>query len=230
MGWERDFKKDTKKRKRKRRHCLTLGQQHSPKACWSHASALYHAEHALKPCRFPYEATGMLLSFLYNYLAPFPHFPLLTFQTEPPKLHPNPYASVKYIEFEEKKVSFILSQPALAPSCRDQRLLGLSKTFCVCLWSRKQPLFHAGVPRIFFQAIYWSQVVLEASNQAAPWSPGPDIGRPRGFPATARHLMWEKKGARSPAKSNPGYTCHSWISSSRGYYTGTPLTKVFCFV
>lgn len=88
----------------------------------------------------------MLLSFLYNYLAPFPHFPLLTFQTEPPKLHPNPYASVKYIEFEEKKVSFILSQPALAPSCRDQRLLGLSKTFCVCLWSRKQPLFQAGVP------------------------------------------------------------------------------------
>jgi len=75
-----------------------------------------------------YEAAGMLLSFLYNYLATFPHFPFLTYQTEPPKLQPNPYASVKYIEFEKKKVSFILSQPTLVPSCRDQQLLGLSET------------------------------------------------------------------------------------------------------
>ena len=144
-----------------------LGQQHSPNVCQSHASAMHHAEHVLKHCCFPYEAAGMLLSFLYNYVAAFPYFPLITSQTEPPKLHPNPYASVKYIEFEEKKVSFILSQSALAPSCWDQRPLGLSETFCACLWSRKQPLFQAGIPGIFFQAIYWSQVVLEASNQAA---------------------------------------------------------------
>lgn len=216
-----------KKGRRKRGKSPTLGEQ--PKACWSHASALRHAEHTLKLHCFPYEAAGMLLSFLYNYLAPFPHIPL-THQTEPLKLRPNPYASVKYIEFEEKKVSFILSQPALAPSCQDQRLLGLSDTFCACLWSRKQPLFQAGIPWIFSQAIYWSQVVLEASNQTATRCPGPGTGRPRGFPAIARHLMREEEEAWGPAKSNPGYTCHSWISLSRGYYTGTLLTKVFSFV
>lgn len=172
----------------------------------------------------------MLLSFLYNNLAPFPPFLLLTYQTEPPKLHPNPYASVKCIEFEEKKVSFILSQPALAPTCQDQWLLGLSQTFSACLWNIKQPLFQPGVPGTFFQAIYWSQVVLEASNHAAMRSSGSGTGRPRGFPATARHLMWKEKGAWSPAKSNPAYMCHSWISSNRGYYTGTPLTSLLFHV
>lgn len=66
------------------------------------------------------------------------------------KLHPNPNASVKYIEFEEEKVSFISSQLALAPSCQDQWVLGLSETFWACLWSREQPLFQAGIPEIFF--------------------------------------------------------------------------------
>lgn len=125
------------KKRRKKGHSPTLRQQHSPKACWSCASALHHA---LKPRRFPYEASGMLVSFLYNYVAPFPRFPLLTYQTDPPKHHPNPYASVNYIEFEEKKVSFILSQPALAPSCRGQRLLGL-KTFCACLGAESSHYF-----------------------------------------------------------------------------------------
>lgn len=147
------------------------------------------------------------------------------------KLHPNLNASVKYIEFEEKKVSFILSQLALAPSCQDQWVLGLSETFWACLWSREQPLFQAGIPEnFFFQAIYWFQVVFEASNQAAMWNWGSGIGRSRELSATARHLMREERGAWSSAKSNPGYTCHSWISSSRGYYTGTLLTKIFCFV
>lgn len=185
------------------------------------------AEHTLKPCCFPYEATGLLLPFLFNYLAPFPHSPLLMYL----KLHPNPNASVKYIQFEEKKVSFVLSQLAPAPSCWDQRVLGLSESFWACLWSRDQPLFQAGIPEIFFSKQYTgSKWFFEASNQAAMWNPGFGIGRSRELPATASHLMREERGAWSPAKSNPGYTCHSWISSSRGYYTGTLLTKVFCFV
>lgn len=92
-----------KKKGRKRGHSPALSQQHSPKACCSHASALHHAEHTLKPRHFPYEATGMLLSFLYNYLAPFPHFPLLTYQTEPLKLQPSPYTLWNILSLRRKR-------------------------------------------------------------------------------------------------------------------------------
>lgn len=170
----------------------------------------------------------MLLSVLRKSLAPFP--PLLRYQAEPPKLHPNPQASLKRIEFEEKKVTRLLSRPALAPSCQDQGLLGLSQTFPACLWNRKQPLSQPGMPGTFFQAIRWSRAVLEASNHAAMRSSGPGTGSPRGFPAAARYLVWTEKGGWSPARPNPCYVGHSWISSSRGYYTGTPLTKVFWFM
>lgn len=79
-------KKERKtKEKRKTEQCLVPGQHLSPQGCWNHASALHHAEHTLKPHVLPYEAAGTLFSFQYNYLAPFPHFPLLTYQTEPEK-------------------------------------------------------------------------------------------------------------------------------------------------
>lgn len=71
-------------------HCLLLGQQLLPMACWICASALHCAEHILQLHVPPYEATGTLLSFQHNYLAAFPHFPLLTYQTESEKTPSKP--------------------------------------------------------------------------------------------------------------------------------------------